>query len=197
MAKKQPWECHSGLTAVRLGIVAEALLDVFYEVQRELDTPLDDNYTRGTTAFGRQKNKIIQLCQEGRYEWLDLRNTSNDLTFTIVGIPFRFFSDDPEKPQKPGFWKRNEQDNLFPNADDDPVYWRFIVEKPLSDDIEAAVYVLGANSNQDTICEWKYEDDIRVFTSVDESRPDPIDTPEPQVGVPKQDQEDKDAESGS
>ncbi|MFZ6864703.1 hypothetical protein ACO0K7_18935 [Undibacterium sp. Ji67W] len=192
MAKKQPWEYQLALIADRLNVIAEALLDVYYDVQKELDTDLDSSYTRGTTTFGRQKNKLIQLCKDARYPWLDLRNTSNDLTCAIDGIPFRFFTDDHEKPQKPGFWKRNEQDNLFPTDEDEPIYWRFIIEKPLTDEDEAAVYFLGANSNQVPVCEWKYEESVRVFKTVDNIRPDAVDTPEPNVGLPKQDQEKKD-----
>ena len=197
MAKKQPWDYQAGLIAQRLNIIAEALLDVYDDVQRELDTELDDNYTRGTTTFGRQKNKLIWLCRKGGHAWLDLRNTSNDLTCAINGIPFRFFSDDHEKPLKPGFWKRNEQDNLFPSSDDEPIYWRFVVEKPLTEEDEAAVYFLGANSNQEVVCEWKYAEGVRVFKSVDNVLPDAVDTPEPKIGLPKQDQEEKGADEGS
>lgn len=196
MAKKYPWEYKPSLSADRLSVVAEALLDVFYDVQKELDTDLDDNYTRGTTTFGRQKNRLINLCLDPTYPWLDLRNTSNDLTCAIDAIPFRFFSDDHEKPLKPGFWKRNEQDNLLPITDDDPVYWRFIVEKPLTEEDEASVYFLGANSNQEVICEWKYAEGVRILATVDGNRPAPVETPEPEVGLPKQDKEIKDANSG-
>lgn len=188
MTNKQPWDYQSALTAERLNIIAGALLDVFYDVEQELDTPLDDNYTRGTTTFGRQKNQLIKLCRSGKHVWLDLRNTSNDLTCAIEGIPFRFFSDDPEKPSKPGFWRRNEQDNLFPSNDGEPIYWRFVVEKPLTDDGEASVYFLGANSNQELICVWKHSEKVRVLKAVDTSRPAPVEMPEPVVGLPKQDQ---------
>ena len=196
MSKKQPWDFEPQLSADRLNVIAKALLDVYDEVQRELATDLDSNYTRGTTTFGRQKNKIIQLCVGKKYDWLDLRNTSNDLTFSIGGIPFRFFTDDHERPQKPGFWRKNDQDNLWATNDEIPVYWRFIVEKPLTEEGDASVYVIGANSNQEGICEWKYDEAVRVLKSVDITRPEAVDTPEPEVGLPKQDQE-KDAESGS
>lgn len=199
MPKKQPWDFEPKLSEERLIIIAKALLDVYDEVQRELATELDSNYTRGTTTFGRQKNKIIQLCTSKKYgDWLDLRNTSNDLTFAIGGIPFRFFCDDHEKPHKPGFWRKNEQDNLFSSDDDVPVYWRFIIEKPLTEEDEASVYVVGANANQEVVCEWKYDESVRVLKSVDSTRPEAVDTPEPEVGFPKQDQEqEKDADPGS
>lgn len=188
---KQPWDYHSALIADRLNLIAKALLDVYYDVQVELDTDLDSSYTRGTTTFGRQKSKLIQMGQDPSIPWLDLRNTSNDLTCTIGEIPFRFFRDDHSSPKKKGFWKRNEQDNLFPNEEGEPIYWRFVIEKPLTEDDDASVYFLGADVNQVTVCEWKYEESVRVLTSVDSRRPDPVETPEPQVGLPKQDQGNK------
>lgn len=197
MPTPQPWDFLPTLSEERLIVIAKALLDIFDEVQRDLSTPLDDNYTRGTTTFGRQKNKIIRLCLSDKYDWLDLRNTSNDLTFAIDGIPFRFFSDDHEKPKKPGFWRRNTQDNLFPAEENEPVYWRFIVEKPLADEAEASVYVIGANSNQDVVCEWKYEEMVRVLTSTTTNRPEAIETPEPEVSLPEAQDQRKKADSGS
>lgn len=198
MPTPQPWEFSPQLTESRLSLIAKALLDVYDDVQRDLSTDLDNDYTRGTTTFGRQKNKVIQLYQSGDHNWLDLRNTSNDLVFTIGGIPFRFFRDDHEKPKKRGFWRRNEQDNLFPSDQNEPVYWRFIVEKPLTDEAEAAVYVVGANSNQEMVCEWRYDEFVRVLTTTDESRAEAIDTPEPEVGLPAQEHPKKrSAEPGS
>jgi len=196
MSKRQPWDYYSALSEDRLRIVAAALLDVYDEVQVELGTELDDNYTRGTTTFGRQKNKIIQLCTSNQFPWLDLRNTSNDLTFSIGCIPFRFFSDDHEKPSKAAVWRRNEQDDMFSSEEDEPIYWRYILEKPLSEDDEASVYVIGASSNQQIVCEWKYAEKVRILTNVDTSRPEAVDISEPQVGLPKI-EEDKDSDAGS
>lgn len=194
---KQPWDFTPELSSARLIVIAKALLDVYDEVQRDLATELDDNYTRGTTTFGRQKNKIIQLCTSGRHPWLDLRNTSNDLTFAIGGTPFRFFSDDHEKPHKPGFWRRNQQDDLFPVDESTPIYWRFIVEKPLADEADATVYVIGANSDQEMVCEWKYDELVRVLTSTDATRPEAVETPEPEVGLLQKEHKQREADSGT
>lgn len=191
MPRQKPWEFYPQLTESRLALISRALLDVYYDVQRELSTNLDDNYTRGTTTFGRHKNRIIELYQSKDHSWLDLRSSSNDLVFTIGGIPFRFFRDDHEKPKKPGFWRRNVQDNLFPTDQSDPVYWRFIVQKPLTEEAEASVYVVGANSNQEIVCEWKHDDFVRVLTTTDESRAEAIETPEPEVGLPAQENSQK------
>lgn len=184
--KKQPWDYHSELTRSRLETIAEALLKVFHDTHDDLNTQLDNNYTRGTTTFGRQRERIIQLCQNANHDdWLDLRNTSNDLTFSIGGIPCRFFTDDHQNPKKKSFWRRNEQDNLFPMEESSPVLWRFIVEKPLTEGDDASVYFVGANQAQDVVCEWKYQDSVRVLKTVDNTRHEEVQINEPEIAIPK------------
>ena len=182
----QPWDYHSELTSSRLNVIAEALLKVFHDTHDDLNTSLDNSYTRGTATFGRQRERIIQLCQsQNHHDWLDLRNTSNDLTFSIGGIPCRFFTDDHQNPKKKSFWRRNEQDNLFPLDEGSPVLWRFIVEKPLTEDSDASVYFVGANQAQDVVCEWKYQEAVRVLKVTDETRYEEVQIKEPEVSIPK------------
>ena len=182
---KQPWDYYSELTPDRLSVIAVALLDVYDEVQVDLSTPLDSPYTRGTTTFGRQKTKLIQLCQSDVYHWLDLRNTSNDLVCAIGRVPFRFFRDEHTAPRKKAFWRRNEQDNLFPVNDDEPVYWRFVIESPLTESDEATAYFLGHNASQQLVCEWKYAEAVRALHTTDSARPVEVPTPEPEVELPQ------------
>jgi hypothetical protein len=182
---KSPWDYYPELTSDRLSVIAVALLDVFDDVQRSLSTDLDNSYTRGTTTFGRQKEKLIQLCRSSVYHWLDLRNTSNDLVCQIERVPFRFFSDDHAAPKKKSFWRRNAQDNLFPVSDDEPIYWRFVVESPLTDQDEASAYFIGCNANQELVCEWKYEHPVRTLRTTNNARPAEVATPAPEVSLPE------------
>jgi len=191
VASRKPWEFYPALLEARLEVIAEALLDVYYDVQSELVSPLDDNYTRGTTTFGRQKNKLIQLCRSAVYSWLDLRNTSNDLTCAIDGIPFRFFRDDHENPSKRGFWRRNDQDDMFPVADDQPVIFRFVVEHSRNQEDEATVYFLGFTQEGQLACEWRYSETIRTLRSVTGTRPTAEETPPPVVEPRDEEQEEK------
>lgn len=140
----------------RLRVIAEALLDIRFTSLRELNSPYDDNYTRESTVFGRQKNKLIDLARNGGHPWLSLRHAGMDLTFTIGAVPCRFFTDDPRNPEKGGFFRRNAVDDLFGLSDRDPVMWRFVVEKGLAEDDEDRVFFIGFNVYQEPVAEWTY-----------------------------------------
>ncbi len=67
---KAPWEFYPELTEERLSIIAEELLRVLAHTSEQLSTPLDDNYTKGTCTFGRQRQLLIKLCMSDKYDWL-------------------------------------------------------------------------------------------------------------------------------
>jgi len=176
---KAPHEFNSALTEFRLRIVAEALLEVLYDTELELADPLDDGYTRGTTTFGRQRNAIIQLCNSGKYAWLKLTHAAMDVTFEIGGVPCRFFSDDPAKPSKPGFFRRNDCDQLFDVEVEAPLLFRFIVAKSQRPDEEADVFFVGYDVNQNETFRWQYSRSTPALASVDDSRPTEVSLPSP------------------
>lgn len=156
MNNKLPWEVNSNLKQEYLEVIAKSLLDVFYDVYEQLTSELDNNYTRGTCTFGRQREKIIQLCLSEKYSWLKLTHTGMDITFEINSIPVRFFTDDPLKPKKSGFFKRNQQDQLFLTDDNEPQMWRYIIEKPEFEDQDAIVHFHGYNLYQELVSSWSY-----------------------------------------
>ena len=174
-----PHEFHSALTEFRLRIVAEALLEVLYNTEVELAGPLDDGYTRGTTTFGRQRNALIKLCNCGQHPWLKLTHAGMDVTFEIDGVPCRFFSDDPANPRKPGFFRRNDSDQLFDIETDAPLMFRFIVAKAQFIGEEAEVFFIGYDINQNESFRWQYSRSIPTLTSVDERRPTEVPLPNP------------------
>jgi|SRR6185437_2973223 len=192
MTGKAPTAFHEELTEARLRIVSEALLEILYDTEIELTTPLDDGYTRGTTTFGRQRNAVIGLCQRGQYDWLKLTHGGMDVTFEIGGVPCRFFADDPATPRKPGFYRRNDSDQLFEIELDAPVMFRFVVAKPQSLDDQADVYFIGYDANQQEVFRWQYSMSTPVLASVDEAMP--IEVPLPRAAAkirtdePRQDQ---------
>jgi len=170
-----PWEFHQQLSAERLAIIAENLLKVLDATHEQLSTPLDDNYTRGTCTFGRQRQSLIQLCMEGGQEWLTLVNPGMDLTFSIDTIPIRFFADDPEHPRKPGFFRRNSVDQLWAPEVTIPTLWRFVVEKPEFEGEGAQIHLVGYNPMGEVLSKWTYgEDKIAVLHSVDNTPPAPV-----------------------
>lgn len=165
------------LTSSRLSIIATALLDIRYDTITQLQGPYDDNYVRETAAFGRSRNRLIELCRSGDYEWLDLRKADMDITFTIGRVPCRFFRDDPIKPDKPGFFKRNPVDDLFETDETRPVMWRFVVEAAATEDDEDRVFFIGYNALQEKVSEWAFDSAGVILHSVDRTTPQPVRIP--------------------
>src|SRR4051812_43965650 len=86
---------------------------------------------------------------------MSLVHPGMDVTFQIGQVPIRFFTDDPEAPQKNGFYKRNQVDNLFSVDDQEPVVWRFVVEKALHDEDEDRCYFFGYNAYFEKVSSWE------------------------------------------
>ena len=169
--KSAPHEYYEQLRSEHLAVVAEWLLTVQFETQRDLTTEFDDNYTRGATTFGRQRQMIIKRWQSGQYEWLSVLHAGMDLTFAIGEIPIRFFADDHLNPQKRGFFRRNPMDSLFDDDEDVPVLWRFILEKPSNEDEEDRVFFIGYNALDVAVCEWEYKPATRTMYAVGGATP--------------------------
>lgn len=151
-----PSEFHQGLSDERLCVIAKRLLQVRHSTIRELSTDLDDNYVRETAVFGRSKNMLMGMALNWQFPWLYLRHAGLDVTVEIDGIPCRFFRDDPDRPEKLGFFKRNAVDNLFEPDDRAPVLWRFVVERSETEDAEDQVHFIGFNLYNEKVAQWTY-----------------------------------------
>jgi hypothetical protein len=172
---RSPWEFYPELSESRLSIIAEELLKVLDATYEQLSTPLDDNYTRGTCTFGRQRKKILEICLSDDHEWLEVTNSGMDITFNIGKIPVRFFADDPENPKKPGFYRRNEVDQLFEPEIEVPTMHRFVVEKPEFEGEGARVHFIGYNVMEEIVSKWTYgEGRITALHSTDDTPPTPV-----------------------
>lgn len=169
------------LTDDRLSTIAVALLDVRYTTIRAMNSPHDDNYTRETAVFGRSKNLLIEMAQSGTYDWMSLKHGGMDVTFKIGEVPCRFFSDDPNNPEKSGFFRRNAVDDLFAPDDQQPVMWRFVVGKALTEHDEDQVFLVGYNVYQEKICEWQYRASAPIMHVVDHLTPASADIPSAEV----------------
>ncbi|NDJ58075.1 hypothetical protein GWD52_13910 [Enterobacteriaceae bacterium 4M9] len=170
-----PWSFYPQLNEERLTILAKELLQVLDHTYEQLSTPLDNNYTRATCTFGRQWQRIIDMCKSGEFDWLKLTNPAMDITFEIEKIPVRFFTDDPENPKKNGFYRRNDVDQLFEPELKIPVLHRFVVEKPEFEGEGAKVHFIGINAMEETVSKWTYgEGRVTVLHSVDDTPPTPV-----------------------
>lgn len=184
MASKQPWQFKPALTEDRLNYLAKQFWEIYYGVESLLTTEDDCNYGRGALFFGRTRQRLINLSF--RFEWLKLTNSAMDVTLEIGGVPFRFFRDDPENPKKKGFWRRNDSDQLFSPDDQEPVIFRFIVERPMSENEELEIYFIGYNALEEAVCEWRYGQ-VRVLRGTDQERPQVVEQPAAPVDVPAED----------
>jgi hypothetical protein len=187
----------SELTNDRLNVIASGLLDMRFETVREMNSPYDDNYTRETAIFGRSKNMLIDLAMKGKYDWLSLKHAGMDITFNISRVPCRFFRDDPENPEKSGFFKRNAVDDLFSPDENTPVMWRFVVEKALTDEDEDGVSFVGYNAYQEKVSEWTYQLGSSPIHSIDKVTPTATEIPPAVVEVRESAVEDVEVKNGT
>lgn len=183
MTFKHPSSFYPDLSDERLAKIAEPLLDIRYSTIQEMSSAFDDSYTKETAVFGRSRNLLIHLCTSNKYPWLSLANPGMDVTFRIGNVPCRFFRDDPESPEKPGFFKRNGADDLLPIDEDDPVMWRFVVEKAMTDEDEDRVFFIGYNAFQERVSQWAYGASGPVLHSVDSETPSSKELPPAEVGL--------------
>lgn len=156
---RPPWEFFEALSEERLRVIGLRLLEVRHSTARELNTDLDDNYVRETAIFGRSRNMLIGMALNSQFPWLRLRHAALDVTAEISGTPFRFFRDDPDHPEKLGFFKRNAVDDLFTIDDQDPVLWRFVIERAASDEVEDQVHFIGYNVYSEKVSQWTLADE--------------------------------------
>lgn len=171
------------LTEGRLQAIANHLLDVRYNALADLQNEYDNNYTRECTVFGRQREMLIHMVSQQTYPWLELKHAGMDVTFSIGGVPCRFFTDDPNRPQKHGFFRRNQVDQLFAPQDHQPVLWRFVIERALTDDDEDQVYLMGYNAFEEKICEWRHQRITGGLHSLDTATPASVDLRDVEITV--------------
>jgi hypothetical protein len=193
MSSKIPSTFYPELSDDRLRIVAVKLLDIRHSTIREMNSEFDDNYTRETAVFGRSKNMLIALAQSNQYEWMSLKNAGMDVTFKINRVPCRFFRDDPNSPEKLGFFKRNAVDDLFEMDEQHPVMWRFVVEKALTEDDEDRAFFVGYNVFQEKVAEWMYRASSPMLHTIDHEVPASAEILPAPVDVREDIQEDQDS----
>lgn len=172
-----PTSFSPALTDDRLSLIASGLLDVRHKAQQEMIDPFDDNYSIETTIFARSKNMLIDMALNGGYEWLSLKKSTMDIEIEIGNTICRYFTDDHDIPKKDGFFKVNDAniDQLFPTDLTEAVYWRFVVEKARSEAGEDQVFFAGYNLYQQKISEWKYQPNVLMIHTSDQSNPAAVD----------------------
>lgn len=183
MSMPLPWKLKAALSEDRLNLLASHFREIYYGVDSLLDTDDDCNYGRGALFFSRSRKRLIHLGTSGEYGWLKLTNPAMDVTLEIGGLPFRFFRDDHDAPKKKGFWRRNDADRLFAPDDSEPVIFRFIVQRPVTDEDELEIYFVGYNAVEEAVCEWRYGH-VRVLHTADNKLPEAVSQGPARADVP-------------
>lgn len=161
---KIPCEYNAELTDERLEVIACLLRNVRYEALQVTSTELDDSFTQETLAFGRSRKALIKLATSKEHPWLSLTHSGMDVTFSIGGVPCRFYRDDNEKPKKKGFFKRNivEQQLELPlsngNDNEHPEIWRFVIvhDDVINNSTETYVCFQGYTPSNELVSTWTY-----------------------------------------
>lgn len=197
MLLPHPSTFHSALSEDRLRAIGSRILEVRHQTTRELSTDLDDNYVRETATFGRTRNMLIGMALNTQFPWLNLSNPALDVTAEIEGIPFRFFRDDPNHPEKQGFFRRNLVDDLFSTNDREPVMWRFVVERSETEEADDQVHFIGYNIYYEKISQWTLNNSSSGrLHGADSDTPPAAELPMPSVELLPEEGEDKQTDAG-
>lgn len=147
---------NSNLSTNFLEQVAGWLLDELFATEDDLSRSTDNGYTRGCTTFGRQRNRIIREALSGNHSWLGILNSSNDIVFTIGGVPCRFSNDDPSNPSKGAVLTANNYQMGFLEfaAEGEPGRFCFIIDRGQNDVAEPRVEFLGFTPTGEVACRW-------------------------------------------
>ncbi len=197
MTLPSPFTFNAELVSDRLEVVSQMLLEELYATEDDLSRSTDSGYTRGCTTFGRQRSRIIEEAMSGRYGWLGLSNGSNDIVFTIGGVPCRFSNDDPSNPSKDAVLtvNRYQMDFLEFAAEGEPGRFCFIIDRGQNGAAEPRVEFLGFTPSGEAACRW-ISNAIRVLRlEGQQSLAQPVQVAKPQVAPKRRDEGDAASEA--
>lgn len=196
MNKPLPWTYYPQFTAERLELVAGWLLEELYATEDDLVRDTDNGYTRGCTAFMRQRVRIMQEKASGKHPWLGVSSTGNDLVFTIEDIPCRYSNDDPDNPKKDAVTTANRYQESFLDFEDSdrPSRFCFVIDRGLEGISEPHVEFLGFSVASTVACRW-VSSKVRVLRIVnDQPLSAPVAVGKPLVAPKRRDGDDQVAE---
>ncbi|MDH6186904.1 hypothetical protein [Polaromonas sp. CG_23.6] len=183
MKLQPPVDFQPSLTTERLSKVAEWLLEEWYATEDDLVRDTDTPYTRGTTRFGRQKQRIVNEYLKGTHDWLSIENSTFDLVFSIGGIPCRFSNDNASAPTKRAVLEVHRfQMPLIEFAEPgQAVRFCFVIDCAMDEFSGPCVELLGFTATDGLVCRWKSKALVRTLIDVKQAVPDPVEISKPIV----------------
>lgn len=144
------------LTDEVIAFFAQHMLDIYRDINYLLSTDEDSNYGRGTSIFDRTRNRFLNLIKKHECPVdVHLMDGSLKMIFKIGSASIRFMKDDFERPKKKKYLMQQLQSfSLFPLDDQQPHFWRFILNEPKTLDDEPLIVFAGYNSVNDVVAYW-------------------------------------------
>jgi hypothetical protein len=188
----------SALEEPHLIQIAAWLLEEWRATEDDLVRDTDTSYTRGTTRFGRQKQRISLEHASGRHEWLKVENNGLDIVFSINGIPCRFSNDNVDAPKKRAVLEVHPfQMSLLDEAEPgDAARFVFVLDQSLDETSEPTVNLLGFSTSGQEVCRWTSGSLARSMGEAVVSLPAPAEIGKPAIS-PKRKIGDEDAAASS
>lgn len=202
MEWRHPSYFESQLTDEVISFFAKHMLDIYREINYLLSEKYDSNYGRATSIFDRIYNCFLDMIVNKKCPVdVHLINGSYKLIFQIGNASIRFLKDDFEKPKKKKFLMQQVQSfSLFPLDDQQPHFWRFILNEPKTLDDEPLVVFVGYNLANEVVAYWDSSSitDTNYIHLVEPETPKPVDLGSPLVEDPdmengKEDDDDSEA----
>ena len=196
MEWRHPSSFEPQLTDEVISFFAQHMLNIYRDVLYLLSSEDDSNYGRGTSIFDRTRNRFLNLIMAKQCPVdVHLINGSLKFIFQIGSATIRFLKDDFENPKKKKYFMQQLQNmSLFPLDDQQPHYWRFILNEPKSFDDEPLVVFVGYNLASEIVAYW---DSSRIvglnhIHLIEPETPKPVDLGSPLVEDPEMDNEKED-----
>lgn len=188
----------SSLKEEYLNLVAGWLLEEWRNTEDDLVRDTDTPYTRGTTRFGRQKQRITNEYVSGRHAWLKVENNGQDIVFSISGIPCRFSNDSADSPKKRAVLEVHPfQMRLLEEAEPgEAARFVFVIDQGVDETSEPRVLLLGFSVSGQEVCRWRSGGVLRTLGESKPSMPAPVEISKPVI-TPKRRVADDDADASA
>ncbi len=189
MSKVSPWDYHPDLTAERLRIVAQFIVEGRHAaVERHDEEAGDNGWTLGCRAFQFARARILRAIKDNIYPWLSAIDRSLQLIFKIGEVPVRIYRGDADEPTdrtlRQTYSELRQLGLLFEEQDQGrDLAYRFAVETHI-DGTVASVHFVGLRG-ESAILNWEVPIDGfgRPVGTVGRPATEAVELPAPQVGV--------------
>lgn len=168
-----------------LRLIASWLLEEALTTEDDLYRDTDNAYTRGSTRFGRQRQRILNEYLSGRHPWFKVMNGGQDIVFSIHDIPCRFSNDDPDAPKKRAVLETHvyQMQLLEAASAGEPARFVFVIDRGPNESADPRVVLLGFSNSDEVVCRWFSSTGVRAIGVATPSLPQPIELPKPQVAI--------------